>query len=204
MEGRIALFDMDGTLFDHDKALKRDMLKICSPEEIEKFDLENVEGFWHLEDLPYMKERITMVRKIPGWWRNLDPYEPGWEILRISNEIGFCPKILTKGPKKKPMAWMEKVQCVHDHFGDDIPIDIVGKHKGGTYGRVLVDDYPDYLIKWLDHRPRGLAVMPAHAYNSDFTHENVIRYTGDNLAEVEQALRAAYQRKEKQHWKECI
>lgn len=200
----IALFDMDGTLFDHDKALKRDMLKICSPEEIEQHDLESATGFWHLEHLPHMKERITMIRKIPGWWRELERYEPGWDILKIAQEIGFCPKILTKGPKKKPMAWMEKVQCIHDHFGDDMPIDIAGKDKGGVYGRVLVDDYPPYLEDWLTWRKRGLAIMPAHSYNSGFTHSNVIRYTGDNLEEVKCALLGAYQRESKEHWKDYI
>ncbi len=41
---------------------------------------------------------------------------------------------------------MEKVQCIHDHFGEEMPIDIVGKDKSGVYGRVLVDDYPDYMV----------------------------------------------------------
>jgi len=202
MEGRVALFDMDGTLFDHNGSLKESLLKV-TPEEWHDY-IGNCDDLHKFEDTgEWAKNLADLIRTSPGWWRNLPRWEPGWQIYEVVKTIGFCCKVLTKGPRSKPIAWMEKVQCIHDHFGDEMPIDIVGKHKGGTYGRVLVDDFPDYLEKWLKHRPRGLAIMPAHSYNSHFTHENVIRYT-DNLEEVTAALQAAYDREEKQHWKELL
>ena len=105
------------------------------------------------------------------------------------------------------MTWalVDMDGTLFDHDGalrrDTMNIDIVGRDKGGTYGRVLVDDYPKYLADWLKHRQRGLAIMPAHSYNEGFTHPNVIRYDGTNKAEVYDALRAAYERKSNQHWK---
>lgn len=118
----------------------------------------------------------------------------------MANDIGFCCKVLTKGPKSKPHAWTEKVQCIHDHFGLEMPIDIAGRSKGGTYGRVLVDDYPGYISSWLEFRPRGLVIMPAHDYNADFEHENIIRYDGNNAEIVRRALQAAYARGRMEHW----
>lgn len=83
-------------------------------------------------------------------------------------------------------------------------IDIVGRDKGGTYGRVLVDDYPKYVKDWLKHRPRGLVIMPAHSYNEGFTHPNVIRHDGTNNNLVRMYLQAAYDRKPSQHWHELL
>ena len=99
------------------------------------------------------------------------------------------------------------MECIYKHLGDEMEIDIVGKSKGGVYGRVLVDDWPGYVEDWLAHRPRGLAIMPAHPYNEDFKHPNVIRYlTRDARSNrlVGAALKAAFHRKEGQHWKELV
>ena len=57
-----------------------------------------------------------------------------------------------------------------------------------------MDDYPDYALRWLEWRKRGLVIMPAHEYNKDFKHPNVIRYTGENLEEVKRGLEKAYKR----------
>ena len=69
--------------------------------------------------------------------------------------------------------------------------------KSFTYGRVLVDDWPDYVTSWLEHRPRGLVVMPAHPWNVDFNHPNVIRYDGSehNRKDVRDRLITAASRK---------
>jgi hypothetical protein len=45
--------------------------------------------------------------------------------------------------------------------------------KSLTYGRVLVDDYPDYALGWLEHRPRGLVIMPKSEACKGFSHNNV-------------------------------
>lgn len=67
--------------------------------------------------------------------------------------------------------------------------------KGLVYGVALYDDYPRYIEAWLEHRPRGLVVMPANASNKHFSHPNVIRYDGTTLAEVERAMRIVLVRK---------
>jgi len=122
----------------------------------------------------------------------------------MAKNAGFCCKILTKGPRSKPLAWSEKVQCIQEHFGEDVPIDIVGKDKAGTYGRILVDDYPKYMLGWLDHRPRGLGIMPAQPCNQGFEHPNVIIYDGNNSEQVSKAIEAAFNRDSKQHWKDLM
>ena len=200
----LALIDMDGTLFNHDGALRRDMLAIASPQE--KEFLKTIENFHDLEDQEHYAKRIELIRKQPGWWINLEKLEAGFTILNMIKEIGFCTKILTKGPKpwKNPGAWAEKAICIHKHFGDTMNIDIVGHNKSGTYGRVLVDDYPKYISDWLKYRHRGLVIMPAHSYNAHFSHQNVIRYDGTNDEEVKNALQAAFNRKHNQHWRELM
>lgn len=52
------------------------------------------------------------------------------------------------------------------------------------YGAVLVDDWPEYIRRWLENRPRGLVIMPAHEHNAGFNHPNVVRYDGTNKDEV--------------------
>jgi len=48
--------------------------------------------------------------------------------------------------------------------------------KGLVYGKVLVDDWPPYIERWLTWRPRGLVIMPARRWNATFTHPQVLRY----------------------------
>jgi len=63
-----------------------------------------------------------------------------------------------------------------------------------VYGKFLYDDYPDYMLKWLEHRPRGLGIMPANRANQGFQHAQVVRWDGTNLDEVAARLRAAHKR----------
>lgn len=202
---RLALFDMDGTLFNHDEKLREDLIKITGPDDepsIEDIERGSIREL--CDEFPWFEARVDLIRRQPGWWRSLPRYEPGWEILREVQDVGFCTHILTKGPSSKPAAWKEKVECIFDHFGADMPIDIAGKDKGGRYGRLLVDDWGPYLLDWLEHRPRGLGIMPAWEYNTDFSHPNVIRYDGTNLPLLRAALRAAYDRSAKQHWRDLM
>lgn len=197
MEEIIALFDMDNTLFDYEGKLLDDMQKLQNPDEPK---INHV----HEDKSPWMKARRNLIRSVPGWWRKLPKLQLGWDIYQVAENIGFECHILTKGPHKFPHAWTEKVDCIRDHFGTKINIDIVGKDKAGRYGRVLVDDYPGYVLGWLRYRPRGLVVMPAHSYNKDVSHPNIIRYDGNNIEEVESVLRAARKRKNGEHWRNYL
>ena len=201
---KTALFDMDGTLFDHDGQVRKDMIPLASPDENIEELLDSASTHELIKTHPHLAARFDLIRRQPGWWENLPVLPLGWHIFHVSTEIGFCNHILTKGPISKPLAWSEKVKCIHKHFGEDQPIDIVGKDKSSTYGRVLVDDYPDYVLGWLQHRPRGLAILPTGAVNHGFKHANAIIYNGGNLGEVWEHLRAAFDRNRGQHWRELL
>lgn len=190
---RIALFDMDGTLFDYDGRLRRDLLATCSDDEevlVRDADLRALENIY-----PHMKARMELIKNQPGWWRELPLHPPGLMILRAAQQIGFDIHILTKGPSSKPRAWMEKVECIREHFEyDEVQIHIT-EDKSVHYGRVLVDDYPPYIRAWLEHRPRGVVIMPEWPWNKDFTHPYVIHHTGVVVGDgVRAALRAAFDR----------
>ena len=64
-----------------------------------------------------------------------------------------------------------------------------------VYGKVLYDDYPDYIERWLKHRPRGLVVMPVNDHNKSFDHPNVFKWYGTNISELRIAFELTYYRK---------
>jgi len=194
---QIALFDMDGTLCDYDGAMVRDLKKMLSPDEELKVWVDN--------EPAYLTERKKFIKNFPGWWRNLPRFQLGFDILKVTNELGFKPNILTKGPRHTPNAWTEKkLWCDEDEYLRHIP-DLqvtITEDKGLVYGKILVDDFPAYIERWLEWRTRGLVIMPAHDYNKDFTHPNVIRYTGRNdIPTVNAALKAVKERASGEDWK---
>ena len=86
------------------------------------------------------------------------------------------------------MAWGEKLEWCRLHLPEDVQVTLT-EDKGLVYGRVLVDDWPPYVLRWLEWRKRGLVIMPAREWNEGFEHRQVIRYVaGQNDAEVLQAL----------------
>ena len=203
--GRIARFDMDGTLFDYEAAMKKSLLEVTPDEWHER--IEHYDSMHRFGDNgTWARNLIDLIRRDPGWWRDLPIHPPGVRVLEEARAIGFCCHILTKGPSSKPAAWAEKVASIADKFGKEMSIDIVGhpKSKGHMYGRVLVEDYPEYLNYWLENRPRGLGIIIDQPYNRSFIHENVIRFRGGNIEEVRAALQAAYDRESGQHWKEVL
>ena len=176
----IALFDMDGTLFDYEAQLKEDLSKIASPEE--------KEIRFNFEDNPkYLQNRIDLITSHESWWQNLPKFKLGWDVLEITKKLGFHHTILTQGPRSKPAAWSGKKRCADEHFGENFDITLT-RNKGLVYGKVLVDDFPGYIEKWLKHRKNGLVIMPANEGNENFKHPQVIRYDGTNLEEVKNAL----------------
>ncbi len=187
----IILFDMDGTLCDYDKAITEGYNKLKSPSDPEYKPFDN-----NITNIPYLNERIRVIRNQPGWWTKLDKYQQGFDILAIAKELGFSIHILTKGPKSSTNAWAEKVEWVRTNLPDSQEVNItISDDKGLVYGKVLVDDFPEYVERWLENRPRGLVIMPLHSWNKDFKHENVIHYDGTNNDEIKRALEIAFNRK---------
>jgi len=186
----IALFDMDATLCDYDKAVKRDYDKMKAPSDPE-YSAFNKE----IESTDYLRNRIRILRNVPGWWQDLEKYAPGFEILNLAKDLGFSIHILTKGPRSSTNSWAEKVEwCKRNLEEYDVNITI-SEDKGLVYGKVLVDDYPEYVEQWLRNRPRGLVIMPLHEWNKNFKHDNVIHYNGNNIDEIKKALLKSRDRK---------
>ena len=185
MKENIALFDLDGTLCDYEKSLVDKMNSIRSPDE-------DVLVNWLRDDVPqYMRARANLIRASEDWWANLKPLALGFDILKMAEEIGFRIMILTAGPKRNPAAWSGKKKWIDKNLGEDVDVTMT-RDKGLVYGRVLVDDYPDYVERWLEWRPRGLVIMPAGHLNKGFEHPQVIRYDGRNYKSTFAELRAKY------------
>jgi hypothetical protein len=189
---KIALFDMDQTLCDYMGQLNKDLEALRSPEE------PKIDVFDGSEWPDYIEARIKLIKSQTGWWRNLTFLELGYEIFSISDCMGFNNQILTKGPRTTTSAWTEKVQWVHEVLEYDFqpkeyPIHI-SEDKGLVYGRVLCDDYPVYMDRWLENRPRGLGIMIENKYNKDYKHPNVVKATENNLDEVKERLQEAFDR----------
>ncbi|MFO7980934.1 MAG: hypothetical protein R6V00_08900 [Candidatus Aminicenantes bacterium] len=176
----IALFDMDGTLFDYAGSLKKKLKKIKSPQE--------PEVSFSFEDNPrYLQNRIDLITESESFWSDMPKLQLGWDIFQIAEELEYHIHILTQGPRSNPAAWSGKKKCIDKHFGEDFSITLT-RDKGLVYGTVLVENYPKYIERWLNWRKRGLVIMPANEFNKSFRHPQVIRYDGSNLEEVGDAM----------------
>ena len=179
---KIALFDMDGTLCDYEGSLKEHMLSLQAPEEEIFSEME------HENSPVYLKNRANLIQKDIEWWVNLPKLKLGFDIWHLVAKHGYRRMILTQGPRKNPSAWSGKKIWIDRHFGPDVDITIT-RDKGLVYGKILVDDYPEYIERWLKWRPRGLVIMPANKNNAKFKHPQVIRYDGKNYSEVVKAVK---------------
>ncbi len=180
----IALFDMDGTLCDYDSGLFESLEKLRSP----------TEPIFYppiLDDCPsYIRARADLIRSSENWWANLKKFKLGFDILGVSRELGFHEMILTKGPKRNPSSWSGKKIWIDRNLGEDTDITIT-RDKGLVYGKILVDDFPEYIKRWLEWRPRGIVIMPASKQNENFKHPQVTRYDGSNLEQVRKVMEKA-------------
>mgnify|MGYP003575035792 CR=1 FL=1 len=171
----VALFDLDGTLCDFNTAMAQYMVRLASPLEppvdYAMYDQEN-ESQW-------MRERRRLIKNQPGFWSSLHPLPLGMRLLSLAMDL--CRVVIfTKAPLKQPIAFTEKAQWCARHIVGQYDLSIV-TDKGLHYGRLLVDDWPSYITKWLEHRPRGHVIMPAHPYNAGFVHPQVTRVGLENI-----------------------
>jgi len=194
-DDKIALFDLDGTIADFESAMKEDLAKI-SKDEVE------IPEILHSKKHPdYIFNRMRLIKSQRGWWENLKVIESGVEIMKLCKKIGFNIHILTQGPKdvSSNPAWGEKYVWCNNYITPiigEFGMSVVREGKGLHYGRVLVDDYPPFMLEWLKHRPRGFGLMPITEENKDFEHPQVFKYDYDNWhsKELEDKLKEAFSR----------
>ena len=181
---RVALFDLDGTLCDYNLGLSLSMTHLASPEE------PSFKGVPRDDAPAYLKCRADIIRLNADWWANLPQFKLGFDIWELAEKLEYRRMILTQGPKRNHHAWAGKKMWIDKNLGQDTEITIT-RDKGLVYGKVLIDDFPDYIHRWLEWRPRGLVIMPANEANRNFFHPQVIRYDGKNLNVVKEALEKA-------------
>jgi len=179
----IALFDMDGTLCDFDTSLTESMRKLQSPNET---PFKAIQTKKHHPE--YVENRKQIILSSVRWWQNLPQLKLGFDIWNFVGLLKIRRMILTQGPRKNPNAWSGKKLWIDKNLGENTDITIT-RDKGLVYGKILVDDYPEYVLRWLEWRPRGLVIMPANENNKNFSHHQVIRYDGSNFKEVTTAIR---------------
>lgn len=175
----VGLFDLDGSLADFDKSMKQQLSLLRSPTEDPTLD----ETAY--EDVPHIKARRRMIKSQPGFWRNLERIELGFQVFNMAKTLAFTPVILSKGPRKIAAAWEEKVEWCVEHV-PNVPI-ILSEDKGLVYGKFLCDDWPLYIERWLTWRPRGLVIAVAQPWNVDIDKrfaDNVVRFDGTNVDQL--------------------
>jgi len=179
----VTLVDMDGTLCDYQGSLRKEMEKILAPNEKLPDDI------WEAGD--HWQKRRKLIQAKPGFWENLAPLPTGIMLLRMLWDLDYRIMVLTNGPSGTPEAWTEKVKWCQKHirYKHEITITL---DKGLCYGRVLVDDYPAYIERWLQWRNNGIVIMPAQPWNREFKHKQVTRYVDGEtkIQEIKDILEA--------------
>lgn len=190
MEDKTILVDLDGTLADYLGALNRDLAKLRSPGE------EIYPPFWSEDNPDWHNERINLVRRVPGWWRDLEPLATGFQVLEEAIRIGYFTHILSKNPYRLFHAADQKLEWCDEYVRPLLDVEEVSvslsPHKGSVYGRVLFDDDIDFMGGWLEHRRKGLGIMTVHEHNRSYTHPQVVKWDGTNIEEVRERLQEAY------------
>lgn len=180
---QVANIDLDGTVANFNKGLLTPLNLMRSPTEPEFASA-------HLDEPPdWLEARMSYIKQHPGFWRNLEPIPLGLQVVELIRDAGFRLNVLTKGPRRTTSAWTEKVEWAREHL-PDAQVTIT-QDKGLVYGKVLFDDWPGYITRWLEWRPRGLVLMLDHSWNRTFKHDNVIRITSaEDFPAVIEALKA--------------
>jgi hypothetical protein len=170
---KIALIDLDGTVVDYDRGMRERLAFIRAP----------IESPYDRDDEPsYVTARRKLIQQVPGFWRDLPEHPLGMTVAHHLKTVGFSLMVLTKGPAGAPSAWGEKLQWAQTHL-PGTPVTVT-QDKSIMYGRVLVDDWPEYFLPWLTKRPNGLVVCVAQPWNTSFAdggsrhHGRVFRYDG--------------------------
>jgi 5'(3')-deoxyribonucleotidase len=177
----IALFDLDGSLANFDASMQVKLAELRSPGEDPAVEDD--------EAISYVKARRQMIKRQPGFWRDLSTIPLGFQVLEEARVQRFWCQILSKSPRKIPSAAGEKIEWCVKHV-PDLPI-VLSEDKGLVYGKLLCDDWPEYIERWITWRPRGLVIAVAQRWNVGIDKrfpKNVVRYDGTNFAYVRERM----------------
>ena len=171
---KIALIDLDGSVVNYTKKLHSELSLVRGPNENPADDFN--------DSLPHILARQNLIKNTPGFWLNLEKIEAGFAVFNLIKDVGYKQHVLTRAPRNSIIAWSEKAQWCQNHL-PNVDVTITKGSKGLTYGRVLFDDWPPYMLEWLQHRPRGLGIMLSQPWNKGFNHPNVFIVDQNNLEE---------------------
>jgi len=179
---RWALLDMDSSLADFEAGMHEKLSAMRAPGEP---DLPP-EMLYPNDEPAWLEARKDAIKREQGFWLNLAPISFGIELYHQLGEWGYRRMVLTKGPRNNAMAWTEKVLWCQEHIPD---AGVTITHdKGLTYGKILYDDFPPYILRWLEWRPRGRVLMLDAPHNQGFKHPNVLRCYRTPLAQQLEAI----------------
>lgn len=173
----VILFDMDGTLCDWFGKIIKDLNTIKGPDEPE------------ITEIPkggikkYLRTRLDVLMQRIDWWVDLEPLPLGMDLWNIAGELGFERMILTQGPRRNPEAWTGKKIWVDKFLGIDTKVTIT-RDKSIVDGAILIDDWPLYVLPWLQEHPSRSVILPQGPHNTTFKHKRSITYTGNNRDDV--------------------
>lgn len=173
----VALFDLDGTLADLDRQLADDMNRIKGPDEPDF-----VAALPGQKSPPHIKARKIMIFNQPDWWEQLPRYQPGWDVLEMVRQAGLQVQIASKPSMDCHDSAAQKLRWVERHLGKVVTH--LSGDKGMIQADLLVDDWVQYVARWLELNPQGRAILPLHSWNQDFRHDRAIHYDGTNADQV--------------------
>lgn len=176
MKKLVALFDMDDTLCNTRGQRIIDLRKISKNES-------EINPDYLSPDCPsYIKKRLRTIMSQPGWWKNLPRLKDGFELYELARSEGLETQILSKGPTTYPLAWTEKLLWCQKNVPESKVTITLDKSK--YRGDILVDDWPDYVIAWLEANKNGRAILPLREWNKDYKNPRATHYTGENIEQI--------------------
>ena len=181
---KIALFDMDDTLCAYREKLLRDLMDNLGEDSLNGLDL------FQEERIPLaIRQKIKQIRQQKGWWATLPFVPSGMELWSYLGSLEFERHLLTKAPYRKEDSngWSEKFEW-HKLFLPEADNFTETLDKQYSFGNVLVDDWPAYILPWLKRWESSVAILPVHPYNLNFKHPRAIHYDGKNFGELEKFL----------------
>lgn len=186
MSIKVALIDLDGTLADYDEAMVAGLASLMSPEEL-VIDRQGI-GFARDTVPAYLQERERLVRSQPGFYLNLKPLKSGYDVVYLLESMGYQLHVATKSPRHNTaIASKEKIEWCAKNL-PNIPVTICGD-KSIMGGDLLFDDWPGYLLPWLENNPKGIGLMPDRAWNQNVSHPRLIRvFDNFNSFQLEQTI----------------